>query len=70
MADSPEQVAKDLRLIAEESAVEGVRPEDSQEWRAAQMLETAAKSLRKIRDGAPEPRAIATVALMEMDDEQ
>jgi hypothetical protein len=67
LPDTPEQVAEDLREIAEASAPEGIRPEEMQEWRAAQMLETATRSLREIRDGAPMPRAVATVALMEMD---
>jgi hypothetical protein len=68
LSDTPEQVARDLREIAQASAPEGVKAEEMQEWRAAQMIETATKSLREIRDGAPEPRAIATVALMELGD--
>ena len=39
-----------------------------QEWRAAQIIETAVGALREIRDGEPEPRTIAAVALMEVND--
>lgn len=69
MADSPEQIATDLRDIARASVVEGVEIKEMQEWRAAQMIETAARALREIRDGAREPRIVAAVALMEMNDE-
>jgi hypothetical protein len=68
MADTPEQIATDLRDIARVNAVEGVEIKEMQEWRAAQIIETAAGALREIRDGEPEPRAVAAVALMEIGD--
>jgi hypothetical protein len=67
--DSPEQIATDLREIARANTVDGVGIKDMQEWRAAQMIETAVDALREIKDGAPEPRVVATVALMEMNDD-
>jgi hypothetical protein len=68
MADSPEQIATDLRAIARANSVDGVEIKEMQEWRAAQMIETATGALREIRDGAPEPRVVAAVALMEIND--
>jgi hypothetical protein len=68
--DSPEQVAAELRTIAEENVSlldEGdqyIKPQDTIEWDAANKLETASRALREIKDGAPDPRGIATVALM------
>jgi hypothetical protein len=62
--DSPEIVAAELRTIAEASALEGVAPQDMLEWDAAAKLETAARALREIRDGAEDPKGVATVALM------
>jgi hypothetical protein len=69
MADSPEQIATDLRDIARSNVVEGVEIKEMQEWRAAQMIETSTRALREIRDGAPEPRVVAAVALMELNDD-
>ena len=70
MADSPEQIATDLRDIARENVacIPECRAEETQEWRAAQMIETAVGALREIKSGVPEPRIVATVALMEMND--
>jgi hypothetical protein len=62
--DSPEIVAAELRTIVEASALEGVAPQDMIEWDAAAKLETATRALREIRDGAPDPKGVATVALM------
>jgi hypothetical protein len=64
--DSPEIVAAELRMIAEfnTSDMDLVKPQDTIEWDAAGMLEIAARALREIRDGAPDPKTIATVALM------
>jgi hypothetical protein len=64
--DSPEIVAAELRTIALASAseLEGIAPQDTIEWDAAAKLETAARALREIKDGAPDPKGVATVALM------
>jgi hypothetical protein len=64
--DSPEIVAAELRAIAEfeTSELDLIKPQDTIEWDAEWMLETAARALREIRDGAADPKAVATVALM------
>jgi hypothetical protein len=64
--DSPEIVAAELRTIASANAsdLEGIKPQDTIEWDAAAKLETAARALREIKDGAPDPKGVATVALM------
>ena len=59
--DSPEQVAAELRTIAEENVSlldEGdqyIKPQDTIEWNAANKLETASRALREIKDGAADP---------------
>jgi hypothetical protein len=64
--DSPEIVAAELRTLAASAAsdLEGIDPQDTIEWDAAAKLETAARALREIKDGAPDPKGVATVALM------
>lgn len=66
MPDSPETVASELRSIARSntSELEGVKPQDTIEWDAAAKLEVTARALREIKDGAEDPKGIATVALM------
>lgn len=68
--DSPEQVADELRVIAEAntSDLDGIKPQDTIEWDAAAKLEAAARALREIKAGAPDPKGVATVALMSMSD--
>jgi hypothetical protein len=68
--DSPETVASELRMIAEaniamlEEGQQYIKPQDTIEWDAAAKLETASRALREIKDGAPDPIGVATVALM------
>jgi hypothetical protein len=64
--DSPEIVASELRTIAllNTCDLDGIEPQNTIEWDAAAMLETAARALREIRDGASDPKGVATVALM------
>jgi hypothetical protein len=64
--DSPDIVVAELRMIAESntSDLDGIKPQDTIEWDAAAMLETAARALREIRHGAPDPRAVAIVGLL------
>ena len=64
--DSPEIVASELRTIASlnTSDLDGIKPQDTIEWDAAAMLETATRALREIRDGAPDPKGVAIVVLM------
>jgi hypothetical protein len=66
LPDSPEIIAAELRALAEVSVSDlpEIRPQDTIEWDAAAKLETAARALREIRDGAPDPRGVASVALM------
>jgi hypothetical protein len=67
LPDSPEQVAAELRVLAEVNAstlTPGIAPHETIEWDAANKLETASRALREIKDGAPDPVGVATVALM------
>jgi hypothetical protein len=67
--DSPETVAAELRTIAKANVYDlEIKPQDTIEWDAAAKLEVATGALREIRDGAPEPKTVATVALMSMND--
>jgi hypothetical protein len=69
--DSPEQVAAELREIARENVSDlEIKPEETIEWDAAAKIEAAARALREIRDGAPDPRAAAAVALMNINSER
>lgn len=60
----------DLRALAETSAAGAgdLPPHQTVESDAADAIETASRALRDIRDGAPDPKAIAAVALMAMGD--
>jgi hypothetical protein len=63
--DSPETVAEELRSIARSNVYDlEIKPEETIEWDAAAKLETGTRALREIRDGAPDPKGVATVALM------
>lgn len=70
MPDSPEIVAEELRTIARSnvSTLDGIKPQDTIEWDAAAKLEVASRALREIRDGSEQPRTVAAVALMELNE--
>lgn len=60
-----------LRRLARVSADDDDSPavKDTIEWEAAEMLEIAARALHEIKDGAPDPRSVALVALLNLRDE-
>jgi hypothetical protein len=70
MADSLAIIVEELRTIAllstEDLEIDHV---DTIEWDAARRLEVAARALREIRDGGREPKGIARIALMSVQDE-
>jgi hypothetical protein len=67
--DSPEETAEDLRDLARATGeTTEIKAEETPEWDAANKIECAARALRQIRDGVADPRATASVALMNLGD--
>lgn len=59
------EMVEDMRDDAEDLAgeLDGILPEETAPGQAAQTLEEFGEALTRIRDGAPDPREVARLAL-------